>query len=164
MVKAVNFILSLFVFMRCIEYQTLVKQKLENRQFKTEGYYIGEKNGVYNLLAFYKDGVVRYLGSDNTNDQKINEQYILSLKPNVKQKARTGWGTFEITNNTIKYDMYYPRADAPVYTRKGIILNDSTFVIKSVSEEGGKKSIKENVIYHFRQFSPKPDSTNSFIK
>lgn len=60
--------------------------------------------------------------------------------------------------------MYYPRADAPVYTKRGSILNDSTFVIKTVSEFDRKKTLPENTTYHFRQFSPKPDSTNKFIE
>ena len=52
----------------------------------------------------------------------------------------------------------------PVYLDKGEIQNDSTFLItKSIrSKTGEEKELNE--IYHFKQFSPKPDSTNVFVK
>jgi len=52
------------------------------------------------------------------------------------------------------------------YTKSGKILNDTTFVLTSV-ERSGKPWTKEEELYrkkyHFRKFSPKPDSTNRFI-
>jgi len=51
--------------------------------------------------------------------------------------------------------------------REGDIINDTTFVI-SVSyrmKKGKKTEVKaRNETYHFKQFSPQPDSTNNFIK
>jgi hypothetical protein len=50
--------------------------------------------------------------------------------------------------------------------RAGQILNDTTFVIAESyrMNEGKKTEVKErNETYHFKQFNPKPDSTNRFI-
>lgn len=60
--------------------------------------------------------------------------------------------------------MWYSRADLPVFTKKGEILNDSTFIINEVYEYDGKILSKENKLYHFYKYSPKPDSTNKYIK
>lgn len=165
MVKT-SFILVFLLVFGCIQYQTITKQKLYNNNFNTNGYYIGEQNGIYNILFFYRDGVVRYIGSKKTDNNLEISNYIFKEYINSKPKinSRTGWGTFIIDGKKIEYDMYAPRADAPIYTRRGEILNDSTFVIKSISEFDGKKTNPQNTIYHFRKFNPKPDSTNSFIK
>lgn len=167
MVKKIT-LLAFFLFftLSCFQYQILTKQKLEDRKFKTNGYYIGEENGIYNILIFYQDGIVRNIGSKKTDDSSEISNYILKEYVNSKPKidSRVGWGTFSIYKKSIEYDMYYPRADAPVYTKRGLILNDSTFVIKTISEFDRKKTQPQNVMYYFRKFSPKPDSTNKFIE
>jgi hypothetical protein len=54
-----------------------------------------------------------------------------------------------------------------VYTNIGVILNDTTFQLtESYRLKKGEKTEYQilDEIYHFRQYSPKPDSTNDFIK
>lgn len=97
-------------------------------------------------------------------DEYIRKLFIEgSQNPNYEYSK---WGLFVIDNQTIKFERYYPSDDITrwTYIREGIILNDTTFLITtSYRSDGSDFSIK-NEIYHFRQFSPKPDSTNNFIK
>ena len=78
------------------------------------------------------------------------------------------WGVFNIKNNQILYERWCP-SEPPyrTYVREGNIINDTTFVItKLYRMVNGKKTEESelNEVYHFKQFSPKPDSTNKFIK
>ncbi len=114
---------------------------------------------IYNRFAFYRNGIVRYLGSTKSL-QEINFGPV---------DAKDAWGVFQIYSNEIKFEKWYPSSGGPLkaYIRAGNILNDTTFVItESYRMHKGKKTEEKvrNETYHFRQFSPKPDSTNSFIK
>lgn len=165
MVNSAKFLFFLLL-LGCLSQQNLTKTPIINSSIKLNGYYIGNQNGVYNILLIYDNGLIRYVGSlDSDNANKVSNYLIkeyINSKP--KNDSRVGWGVIRINNLDLEYDMYYPRMDAPIYTRKGIILNDSTFQIESVSAYKSKKINTENIVYHFRSFSPKPDSTNNFIK
>ncbi len=152
--------------LNCQEALVLKRTSFISSNLKINGYFYGNQNGVNNIHFLYLDGTIRYVGSLKTNDVNEIDKYILREFINSKpfDKSRVSWGLYIIESNKIAFDMWYPRADAPVYRRNGIILNDSTFVIKSVSKPNGKEFKEENTTYHFRQFSPKPDSTNNFIK
>ena len=53
-----------------------------------------------------------------------------------------------------------------VYREEGVIINDTTFVMTEISRvnQGVKTEIKPiERMYYFKEFSPKPDSTNVFI-
>lgn len=168
MVKYKLFFLAAILY-GCFSYESLVKTPMTSRSLKTNGYYIGNSNGVFHIQVLYNDGVIRSLGSlksdkDSAVHRYINEAYIYPQPNKSSNKSPVGWGVFRISNQNIEYDMWQPRADAPVYRRKGTVLNDSTFIIDSYSKLDGKDSNKLNITYHFRQFNPKPDSTNKFIE
>ena len=77
------------------------------------------------------------------------------------------WGTFQINKDSIVFERWYPAEVSKSYYRSGKILNDTTFVItESYRLRNGKKKEwrEKNEVYHFKAFSPKPDSTNRFIK
>ena len=60
-------------------------------------------------------------------------------------------------------DLYKLGFVMPTFKAEGIIENDTTLrLYKSIQSDG--KEFSENDIFHFRKFSPKPDSTNNFIK
>jgi hypothetical protein len=65
--------------------------------------------------------------------------------------------------DTIRFERWYP-GDIPYRTTisEGKIINDSTFIITRSYK--GKHERERNEVYKFRAFSPKPDSTNRFIK
>ena len=54
---------------------------------------------------------------------------------------------------------------APMYMKIGKIINDTTFqLVREFASYHKKDSRVIDETYHFKQFSPKPDSTNVFIK
>ncbi|MBW7845753.1 MAG: hypothetical protein H3C45_08955, partial [Bacteroidia bacterium] len=84
------------------------------------------------------------------------------------KKYKSNWGVFKIEGNFIQFERWYP-SDPPLkaYVRAGTIINDTTFLItESYRMQDGKKTeVKtRNETYYFKQFSPKPDSTNTFVQ
>lgn len=76
------------------------------------------------------------------------------------------WGLFNITGNSIQFERYYPsdNLSKKAYVRSGEILNDTTFrITKSIRSDGTEEKVKDEIFY-FKQFSPKIDSTNNWIK
>lgn len=75
------------------------------------------------------------------------------------------WGLFNINTTIIRIEKWYPSSGSgmPVYLHEGEIINDTTFrITRSVRQKTGEEK-ELNEIYHFKEFFPKPDSTNSFI-
>jgi hypothetical protein len=89
---------------------------------------------------------------------------MIALYDNLR-KDKVGWGVFLIKGNNIECEVWSTSVGGglPVGRGEGIILNDTTFcIVKSINIRDGKE-FPHNDIYHFRKFSPKPDSTNNFI-
>ena len=159
------FFLSLF-FINCSKEKddklNLVQQDFNGNQLRLDGYYFTEEENfegaIYSRYAFYKNGIVRYLGSPKTLD---NANFLSG-------NSKTVWGIFNIENDNIKFERW-ASGGGPfnAYMSEGKILNDTTFHITESYRllNGEKTEFKiRNEIYHFKQFSPKPDSTNNFIR
>jgi len=75
---------------------------------------------------------------------------------------------FRIEGDSIKIERSksFGTTKSYMYILVGVVQNDSTIhITKDFSSTGnGGKTIMMNQTYHFKQFSPKPDSTNVFIK
>ncbi len=52
----------------------------------------------------------------------------------------------------------------PAFNYSGDILNDTTFLITKVKRASGSFTTAIDDTYHFKHFSPKPDSRNEFVK
>ena len=149
---------------------SIPKLPYNGNQLRIDGYYyeIGVDGYLYPEYFFYSNGSLIYIGgrySPNTIDTEL-EYFIKS--PNYIDDAKNdklSGGLFIIDGVSIKFEKWYPSSGGglPAYIRSGVILNDTTFLIsKSVrSKTGEEKELNET--YHFKQFSPKPDSTNVFI-
>lgn len=69
-------------------------------------------------------------------------------------------------NSVIKIEQWYPGVGGPhpVRIKTGTVLNDTTFRLTESTNQKGRDRKTIDQTYHFRQFGPKPDSTNRFIK
>lgn len=137
-------------------------------ELRTDGYYYWkslnpEENQQYNaeMKILYRNGVfitsTRFgftIMEKKENDFKNGEFY------SFVKEYKTQWGVYKISNNTICFEgwEYNSPGGKITYTEKGEILNDTTFRIYDGKDK------EHDWIYHFKQFSPKPDSTNNFIK
>lgn len=136
----------------------LKKTDYKGNELSIDGYYyhkLGENS--YYVLIFYRNGTIFKNGASD------HEEYIANTNgSNVRQH----WGLFIIENNTIKIEYYMPKMyeGLPAYIKAGEILNDTTFIFKEQYRSKDDSEYQEiNETYHFKKFSPKPDSTNNFI-
>jgi hypothetical protein len=80
------------------------------------------------------------------------------------KKYKDLWGIFNISGNGISLETWrIMQGNHHSVIHSGAILNDTTFTItKSDFTDSGITD--SNDTYHFYPYSPKPDSTNTFIK
>ncbi len=150
---------------KCIfpdEELTLSKEPYTGHQLRIDGYYYSEFGSVYRIYFLYYDGVI--LSADFLTESLV-EQEQSSIYESFKSTKKINWGVFNIDNDIIQVEKWYPSSGGgmPVSIHKGEILNDTTFIMTiSIHSKTGKQR-ELNETYHFKAFSPKPDSTNSFI-
>ncbi|MEA4850867.1 MAG: hypothetical protein VB126_05355 [Paludibacter sp.] len=150
---------------------TLIRKPFEGNQIRTNGYYYTYENKeglvgaeITSVLLFYKNGVAANFGYSDSLEKMEAEfrvsEFYMKDNPFV-------WGVFRIEGDSIKIERSksFGTPKAYMYTLVGVVQNDSTILItKDISSTGnGGKTIIMNQTYHFKQFSPKPDSTNVFI-
>jgi hypothetical protein len=141
-------------------------------QLRINGYYYQKYGDPEKLTVYflYENGILLYAGSGyemskmNEFENKFASNQFIEKRKDVK----FCWGLFNIDSTNIMFERWYP-SERPykAYIRAGEILNDTTFVItQSYRMKSGKKTeIRDrSETYQFKQFDPKPDSTNKFIK
>lgn len=145
----------------------LSKKAYLGNQLRVDGYFYQKKDNIYSTVyLFYRNGVVLYVGGG------YSEVDLLSMESslidgsfyNLAKSDKLSWGVHNISGNSIAFERWYPsnRGGFPSYVRSGEILNDSTFHISKSIRFKELEVNDKNETYHFKQFSHKPDSTNSF--
>ena len=140
-------------------------------ELRTDGYYYQNfgSNTIHDISFFYNDGVILNIGGGEQTFTEA-EEYIKSQFINNQsyKNSKIGWGVFIIKSNKIFFERWYPsQKPYKAYVREGLILNDTTFIITEFYRiHGGQKTGVEsrNETYYFKQFSPKPDSINTFVQ
>jgi hypothetical protein len=149
----------------------LKKTPYTGNELRMDGYYYtyfdcGGNNCIA-AICFYRNGILLDMGggalSLEERDEEIKQFMERDLNSNYE---RLRWGLFVVDNQIIKFELYYPQEYFTRWTgiMEGVILNDTTFRITSFYDPSNDEIRTHNETYHFRQFSPKPDSTNNFIK
>lgn len=151
---------------------TLKKRDYYGSELKINGYYFTidefENNKSYKIFFLYSNGVI--LDGLRVEDNELLErenEFKNGFYYEFAKDKMAEWGVFNIDGNNIKYEFWPSGESRWPYTCAGKILNDTTFQItESYTIKRGKKKefSEENKIYHFKAFSPKPDSTNEYIK
>ena len=164
----INFLKIITIFCMIIlcgckdEELSLKRTPYTGNELRIDGYYY-RKIPDLEIRFFYRNGIVRYGGGGYSSFEEL-DNCILNHQI-VDGSSKTDWGVFLINGNTIKFEMWYPPSGGgtPTYIREGEILNDTTFHITESYRSDGSERSEKNEMYHFRQFYPKPDSTNKFI-
>ena len=155
------------LFTQCIDDDVLQSAvPYTGNQLKMNGYYhliSSDKNYIYSSLFVYKNGILIDPGglenSIEEMDDHIRNHYV---KDNWYKKNKYVWGVFYINDDKIiinKLDGGYPHVGIVM---EGVILNDTTFHITKYTFDNKEREFDE--VYHFREFYPKPDSINKYIK
>ena len=135
---------------------TIQRQDYTGNELRLDGFYtsIDEFNGEkhYAVYFLYENGVVFYTTVYSDDKEKMKEKLELFDSSN----HITSWGVFVVNNNTITIEKWWPGNgyNAPVVKTNGTIKNDTSFTLNRSSF----------IDYFFTPFSPKPDSTNTFIE
>jgi len=145
---------------------TMQRKDYTGNELRIDGYYVHYyADGMTNADFFYRNGIrLRVSGRRVDGIADFSENRFLDVDFINRVKGRkSNWSVFEITGDDIVIHgwAYSSGGGIPVATRRGKILNDTTFVITSTHVHGQTSEINE--VYSFRKFSPKPDSTNNFI-
>ncbi|MEL6721198.1 MAG: hypothetical protein AAFO82_18940 [Bacteroidota bacterium] len=134
----------------------------------TDGFYYGNSyfdfsgREIYEFLVLYDNGIGRQLDFDILDNlEQVIDRATVS-------ENRTGWGIFRIEEDSIFYEHWLSGMGGDnVLRRSGIVLSDTTFLFtkQQIVSARGVTDNEEVVeqLFTFRQYSPKPDSTNNFI-
>lgn len=163
----------LFLFIGCHKRKLhLPLQDYLGNQLRIDGYYYSpsiENSDIIDATYFlYRNGIIINGKGFNEIDRIGWEQsWVNGNKLESISRYKYYYGVFIIEGSNIKIESWTNINIPETYVVEGNILNDSTFHITSnyrLSKSGKKRGLTElDEIYHFKQFSPKPDSTNSFI-
>ena len=173
-------------------YLALEQEDYTGTELKTNGYYYCENyypfdEGYSNIYLFYSNGIsINTYGTTDTIEQyDITLEVFKEIVP-IEEEFRNGdwfkdmgddrrtYGLFKIDNSNIKIEhwirqeSFHTEKDPSNCTSAGTILNDTTFIITESYHENKRGKTSEYFVrdwtYHFKKFSPKPDSTNTFIE
>jgi len=157
-----NFIFILiFILQACIrtlpdEELTMTRRPYTGKEIRIDGYYTGAQsvqNKYYDYIFFYSNGVVFSFG--NFPDIDLN-QYLRG------SKRKPDWGVFQVEKNNI-INVQGWTENGSDFVRQYILRNDSYTILNDTTLfYENSRGYKTN--YYFKKFSPKPDSTNVFIK
>jgi hypothetical protein len=149
---------------------SMSKTPYTGNELRIDGYYYSNLTSADDIAiaVFYRDGVcinvyTRVEGQDTIsyieNEILLNESIISTF-----MSTPTNIGVFHINTESIEFETWEAGRDIITFSNYGEILNDTTFLItKQVNNDSGKSETL-NLIYRFREFSPKPDSTNNYVK
>ena len=147
---------------------TLSKQSYTGNELRTDGYYYEIEDGkIWSTYFFYRNGILHYGIASDTLDNDLDKYdtwFASDYYSEHPRKKRRRWGLFEINGDSIVFERWgILEGGDPVLRFSGRILNDTTFIIIRCENPYSGEACKINDLYHFRFFSPKPDSTNMFI-
>ena len=135
-------------------------------QLKINGYYYRfSKDNNYILFPFimYKNGILIDT-SNGENSIEAMDDYIRKHYVNDTRHKRNKyfWGVFFINDDKIIINTLYNSYPHVGIIMEGVILNDTTLHITKYVFDNKEREF--DAVYHFREFYPKPDSTNTYIK
>jgi hypothetical protein len=140
-----------------------------SNKLKLGGYYYGKITNSNSYLTYYdmlfQNGVV-LCGSDSLKKVLDNK---IEINPNeYNYKSKFFWGVYRIIDDSIEIQRWIPLFGGcfNVEAFKGVILNDTTFVLTkwyNVDKEGSYNYKTIYSIWKFKKYSPKPDSVVTFI-
>ena len=147
---------------------TMDKTPYFGDELRIDGYYYSsiEYDKYRNVAVFYRDGFCIRIGAEPESQEIFNyiENEILLNDAfiNKMKNVPTNIGLFQIMYPDIQFEIWEYRTDPTTYF--GTIINDTTFIVNKWVNNRIKKTYEGNLTYRFKQFSPKPDSTNVYIK
>jgi hypothetical protein len=171
--KKLLYLLIILMLSGCIKDDdelTITKTPFLEDNLKTNGYYYNNwhvnDRSMVEIIFLYRNGILLDGGnSDSTSFNELEKVYLNGVYYERFKNNKLYWGAFNIVGDSIFVERWYP-SERPywAYRQSGIILNDSTYQLTKIVRVDGSEESEINEVFHFKQFSPKPDSTNNFIR
>ena len=145
---------------------SLQREFYDGNAIRLDGYYYYHGKNSTSVFFLYRNGVVlKGMSFEGVNLDVIEKTMIEYY--DIIRKRKYHWGVYIIRENILEVESWgsvgWTRT-LPIFKSFYNIVNDTTLnLIKEVNLSDGRET-EYNDIYHFRQFYPKPDSTNNFIK
>lgn len=148
---------------------SLKRENYTGNQLQIDGYYYiinyNDPEKTMEVFVFFQNGVLSYLGGGFSSTTSIENSILSDVFMRKIYINKDCWGIFEVNEKVIKFERWYAGQGAkPAFVNEGVILNDTTFHITKSYRSNGDDLRERDELYHFRKFSPKPDSTNVFVK
>lgn len=148
---------------------SMVKRPYSDIGLRIDGYYYKFNNNRTSVIIYflYQTGIIQ--GGTTVQLANLSETEKWFKDGTFYQGSisyKIDWGIFNIDSSLIKFETWNPPdGGGPLITRtnSGEILNDTTFHITKAWESDGDIYNNIDDTYHFKQFSPKPDSACPFI-
>jgi hypothetical protein len=138
-------------------------------ELRIDGYYYKKTDSDTtraHVLVFYANGI-QFGGSSVESLIGIEDRF---RDPNYIKDLRDClfcWGPYDIKDGVLRFEFYSIFGNYWHIVRANCnLLNDTIFVIKQTNRIDGKNVSRGDFLgeYRFKQFIPKPDSTNYIIK
>lgn len=143
---------------------TLKREANKSKKLKLNGYYYIQGNDMTYLYFLYENGTILNAAGFNKNEWAEHERELIDKSKREKViSLKYNWGVYQIRGDSIQFERWHP-SERPYRTalRKGVILNDTTFIITKVFSSKGTEA-PESDVYHYKRFSTKIDSITTFI-
>lgn len=172
-------ILTFIIFLFCLSCgpaDLITPRQSLNTNLRLDGYYVRKftdpVSGVAwsNAKFLYKNGVVLETFSQDTWSDSLLQTYLSKYfvnKENLDKNDITHWGVVQVSGSTITIETRNSSLSSKAertLIEKGTIINNTTFELTVLYDRNGKKIPTTKDVYEFKKFSPKPDSTNKYIK
>ncbi len=89
---------------------------------------------------------------------------IISKKINRFKNEPNHFGVFQINGTSLEFEEWENGYDVITFSNFCNILNDTTFLRTKYIENQTGTEYSKKLLFHFRKFSPKPDSICPFIE
>lgn len=147
---------------------SLTREEYSGDEIRTDGYYYNyytQGSDLASITILYRNGVV-IDGIGGSSLLEFENRFSNGTFYKNVSKMKDVWGIYRVEDNRIMIETIVAMGgfNRIAYTDYGEILNDTT--IHFYKHKESYKNIFKNMndTLHFKQFSPKPDSTNVFIK
>jgi len=153
-----------FPFLPCKFEDKITISKTTNftNKLMLNGYYYDtvKISGYVNIYLFYKNGIFNNQNSYNYLEIENN-----NIELTVDTIDKGNWGLYLIKEDSLEIQQWMPSYSncKRIVIEKGVIINDTCFKIDKWKFSDENEWKKDSSFFIFKQYSPKPDSTNSFF-
>lgn len=146
------------------------KSPYTGNELRIDGYYMSSPNSsmYVGVGIFYRDRVcIHFFFRPETMETMdyIESEFLLNESFINDAKSKPSWlGVFEINDKSLNFETWEAGRNITTFNHLADMLNDTTFILQEKVDNLLNSSSTENLTYRFKEFNPKPDSTNMFIK